>query len=121
MRPRHASDDPPTGFAGEVVVRPLSAENFRAGSRVHWLSWTDAYRGIYPDWFIDERNEQFFHGLWQAFLEDDMRPVRPQNARELDLVYISLHVPYGRGAARLLESFDEAARQFGIRRNYKRP
>lgn len=79
-----------------IALRPPGAQDLKILAEVHRRSWSDAYRDVYPEWFLLERdNPPFFHGLWQTFLEDDLRLVL---AAEVDGTLTGF-VRYGRPTA----------------------
>ncbi len=78
-----------------LEIRPVGRHELKAVSKLHHDVWAETYAGVYPEWFLNERSSEFFHGLWQTFLDDDQRLI---NAAVLDSRLCGF-VRYGRPSA----------------------
>lgn len=57
-----------------VIWRKAYPSDQRMLALVHHAAWHDTYSDLYPREFLDDRPFEFFHGLWDAFLQDARRP-----------------------------------------------
>ena len=53
-----------------VAIRPASAADWEAVAALHAASWERAYRGIYPDEYLDGPVVEDRRGFWRAFLAE---------------------------------------------------
>jgi ribosomal protein S18 acetylase RimI-like enzyme len=58
-----------------ISVRRADYEDLKELADLHRRAWVDSHGTIFPRWYVEERPFSFFHGLWEAFLNDDQRPV----------------------------------------------
>jgi len=58
-----------------IAVRRANYADLKGLAALHRQSWVDSHGDIFPAWYVAERPFAFFHGLWEAFLDDDQRPV----------------------------------------------
>jgi ribosomal protein S18 acetylase RimI-like enzyme len=58
-----------------ISVRRANYADLKGLAALHRQSWIDSHGDVFPAWYVEERPFSFFHGLWEAFLGDDQRPV----------------------------------------------
>lgn len=58
--------------SGYMEIRKATLDDVKDISRIHALSWKSAYKGIIPQAYLDELNEDFWISAFEVWIKDNV-------------------------------------------------